>query len=330
MTRYELLDRLADAYVPALGLVWLGACVLSGLRHGPRAGLARLFLGLGAMVFAYGLMWLDARFGFWPRFGLDYSTHAAVALAFATAIMPNWRRARWPVAVSLVAYVLLMLVQRYHTVADIASTTAVLALPLAGLAAWLGGRTMPPGPAADFESVAACSLPHEALLRAYLDRGYVDCYSIRVAARVPHAAYVEAFYTSVPFRLERWLLARVRLPSTDAQAVALATGAAEAFAAWTVAARADRQLLLRDVHGATRSWLMSAPADGGGTRLYFGSAVTALETDPATGGPRLRARYRRLLGFHRLYSRLLLAAARRRLGRRTEAAAPRGSADRGR
>jgi hypothetical protein len=54
---------------------------------------------------------------------------------------------------------------------------------------------------------------------------------------------------------------------------------------------------------------MVDPLPGGGvTRLYFGSAVVT-----RTGQRRKAARFRALLGFHRGYSRALLAAAKSRL-----------------
>lgn len=151
-----------------------------------------------------------------------------------------------------------------------------------------------------------CPLPPNALLRAYqLDGGYADCYSTDLPLAVTHGRYVEAFYTTPLFKTERLILRlAIGKPSTDAQARQLAAGTLDAFAAWTVEKRADDQLLLADIYGRTRSWLMVEPI-AGGTRLYFGSAVVP------------RARQRRsfglLLGFHRLYSKALLASARRRL-----------------
>jgi hypothetical protein len=49
-------------------------------------------------------------------------------------------------------------------------------------------------------------------------------------------------------------------------------------------------------------------------RLYFGSAVV-LVTDKASGQVRMGFRFKALLGFHKLYSRILLYAARSRLAR---------------
>ncbi len=90
-------------------------------------------------------------------------------------------------------------------------------------------------------------------------------------------------------------------------------GKRDTFAAWTVEARAPDQLLLCDFMGRTRSWLMVAPAEApGGTRLYFGSVVVP-ERNATTGETAMPATHSRLLGFHRLYSRMLLSAAARRL-----------------
>lgn len=166
-------------------------------------------------------------------------------------------------------------------------------------------------------AVRPCDLPAGALLRRYAGRGYTDCWTIELDRRVTHAEYVEAFYTTSIFRLERWILAfGVSRPSSDDQARSLARGEIDAFAAWTVEARAPDQLLMCDYLGRTRSWLMMSDGDAPGrVRLWFGSAVVAVD-DARTGERRLGSMYDALLGFHKLYSRILLGAARARLDRR--------------
>ena len=153
-------------------------------------------------------------------------------------------------------------------------------------------------------------LPPTALLHRYRDAGaYTDCYIAEVEARVSHAAYVEAFYTTFVFKLERLLLKwLVSKPSTDGEAARLARGEIDSFAAWTVEARAPDQLLMADYIGRTRSWLMVVPLGEARTRLYFGSAVVPVR-DPS-GNLKLGLPFRPLLGFHKLYSRVLLGAAR--------------------
>lgn len=168
-------------------------------------------------------------------------------------------------------------------------------------------------------AIQPCPLPEDALLRRYAgDGGYADCYAVEVDGAVSLPQYLLAFYTGRLFRVERAILRLVvGKPSSDAQVLQLAAGAINTFAAWTVEARDDQQLLLSDYRGRTRSWLMAVPVAGAPamrTRLYFGSAVVPLRV-AADGAPRMGWLFHALLGFHRLYSRLLLRGALARLHR---------------
>jgi hypothetical protein len=167
-------------------------------------------------------------------------------------------------------------------------------------------------------SIQPCPLPPQALLAKYANAGaYTDCYSTEVACLVPHAEYVEAFYTGGLFKLERLLLSLfLSKPSTDAQAKQLASGEVGNFAAWRVEERTTNQLLMCDIGGRTRSWLMvsASPEPTRSTRLYFGSAVVPV-TSRSTGKPSMGFLFKALLGFHKAYSRALLGSARSRLAR---------------
>lgn len=175
-------------------------------------------------------------------------------------------------------------------------------------------------------TIRPCALPVTALLRKYQEgKAYADCYVTEVAGAVSQSAFVEAFYTTGLFKVERailrWFVAR---PSTDIAARQLAEGEIDSFAAWRVEGRTTDQLLLGDFTGRTKSWLMVAAVDGTTTnprtRLYFGSAVVP-RPHAKTGERRMGGGFHALLGFHRLYSRLLLSAARSRVlaGQRTSA-----------
>jgi hypothetical protein len=158
-------------------------------------------------------------------------------------------------------------------------------------------------------------LPDASLLGRYHrdDGAYTDCYATDIALPVSHAQYISAFYTTSVFKLERFILTwTVFKPSTDAQARQLAEGMRDAFAAWTVEARTENQLLMCDFVSRTRSWLMVLPLESGGTRLYFGSAIATV-IDSRTGKPTLGLFFRALLGFHKIYSVVLLYAAKSRL-----------------
>jgi hypothetical protein len=170
-------------------------------------------------------------------------------------------------------------------------------------------------------AIHSCELPVDALLNRYSGSGaFADCYVAEIAGAVSHAEFVEAFYTTAVFKLERLILRLlVSRPSTDAEAQQLAQRKRDSFAAWSVEARATDQLLLSDFRGRTKSWLMvAAPVDAGAfsTRLYFGSAVVPVRSDGA-GRTNLGFVFKALLGFHKLYSRILLKSAVSRLSRRT-------------
>jgi len=151
-------------------------------------------------------------------------------------------------------------------------------------------------------------LPDDSLLAAYARRGaYADCYATSVPGHVALPQFIEAFYTTPLFKLERWVLAvLLRMPSTDQQARRVASAQADRFAAWRVEQRSEREILLDA--GQTRLWLAVAPSTGAGTTLRLGSAVLPLRRNGQFGWA-----FHALLGFHRLYSRMLLSAAARRV-----------------
>ena len=165
--------------------------------------------------------------------------------------------------------------------------------------------------------IMPCPLPKESLLQRCADAGaFTDCYTTNINQAVSQTQYVEAFYSTTVFGIERLILKwAINKGSTRSDIQQLAAGTANTFAAWTVEARTPNQLLLADFKGRTRSWLMTLPPSDTGdgtTRLFFGSAVMP-QTDPATGQPSLGAGFGSLLWFHKLYSRVLLAAAKERL-----------------
>ena len=151
--------------------------------------------------------------------------------------------------------------------------------------------------------------PNESFLAGYANRGaFTDCYSTTVKAHVNLAALIEAFYTTRLFKWERWLLAKaLKLHSSDEQARQLARGTTDRFSAWRVESRSASEILLDA--GQTRSWLSVAPGEREGeTTLLFGSAVV-----PMRPGGKFGLAFHALLGFHRLYSKLLLSSARRKV-----------------
>ena len=165
--------------------------------------------------------------------------------------------------------------------------------------------------------IKKCPVPANTMLDRYsIDGAYVDCYSTEVSGQVSFHEFIFSFYTTFLFKLERTILKwTVSKPSTDALARQLSDGEIETFAAWHVENRSNNEILMCDFSGRTRSWLMTVPVNTAShvrTCLYFGSTVMPvknLKTGKLSLGPVFQA----LLGFHKIYSILLLYSASRRI-----------------
>lgn len=173
--------------------------------------------------------------------------------------------------------------------------------------------------------IRSCALPAEAFLRRYdHGGGYADCFVVEASGLISLSQYVEAFYTTGLFKAERAVLSLSGRPSSDVQANQVAVGAGSNFSAWSVEDRAEDQLLMCDVTARTRSWFMVTPVQNEAsdrTLLYFGSAITAVRKGTA-GRMTIGPVFKSLTGFHILYSRALLAAAKKRIERLNDQVKP--------
>ncbi|MFT5171170.1 MAG: hypothetical protein ACI9BD_000942 [Candidatus Marinamargulisbacteria bacterium] len=128
---YEFCDSIADAYIPFLA----GLSVVTFYIQTRKAGLTRAIRSYGnltiSIVIAYALMALDQALKIWPRFGLDYSTHTALGLAFVMYLTlgVDKRSLQLGAVLSFLLYVGLILFQQYHSPLDII-TTAIVTAPL--------------------------------------------------------------------------------------------------------------------------------------------------------------------------------------------------------
>ncbi len=163
-------------------------------------------------------------------------------------------------------------------------------------------------------SIEKCPVPVNIMLDKYsLTGAYTDSYSTEIPMRIPFPEFIFAFYTTPLFKLERFILKwTVSKPSTDIEARQLADSASNEFAAWHVEARSENEILMCDFLRRTRSWLMVIPVDEARTQLYFGSAISSRE-DSKTRKLSLGLGFRALLGFHKIYSILLLYFAKSRI-----------------
>ncbi|ARU56096.1 peptidase S24, LexA repressor [Oleiphilus messinensis] len=125
---YEMLDAIADTYIPLLALISIFLLVRLGMHRDWRM-LARQLGGLiFSLLCAYGLMLVDFLLTIWAHVGMDYSTHTAVALVFVIHLTMWWKRMWRLWWLSFLGYLALMFYQQYHTVADMFSTGVVICM----------------------------------------------------------------------------------------------------------------------------------------------------------------------------------------------------------
>ena len=168
-------------------------------------------------------------------------------------------------------------------------------------------------------NIEKTSLPIDALLNIYnLNGCHTDCYTTEIKLEISFEEFIKAFYCTPLFRLERFILKwAVAKPSTDNQIDELLDFKSNEFAAWTVEKRVDNQLLMCDFQKRTRSWFKISSQSNNktsSTRLYFGSAVVPkYNNDSKSSKSTLGFLFTALLGFHKLYSILLLFSAKQKL-----------------
>lgn len=135
---YQTLDAIADAVNPVMGALALALPWLRPPVRAQRALIMDLFTVM-AVGLAYAVVMVDSALGLWGRLGLDYSTHAAVYIAIASALWQHGGVGQLIGGVVGVAYAGLMLWQKYHSFSDIVSTAVVMVAVLM-VFWWVVGR----------------------------------------------------------------------------------------------------------------------------------------------------------------------------------------------
>ncbi|MGL5585390.1 MAG: hypothetical protein ACRDDD_08170 [Plesiomonas sp.] len=120
---YETLDKIADAYIPSLAVLFCLGLLWQLCKKQSKSQLFKtLLFCLGMLVFSYGLMFLDNALLIWPVLGLDYSTHTSVSFSLAISVGVLMRPLRKLMMGLFASYLALMWYQQYHTVADMVTT----------------------------------------------------------------------------------------------------------------------------------------------------------------------------------------------------------------
>ena len=123
------LETLADLVNPLLGVTVLIAAATATRRRSAERPAWRFIVGtVAGLAVVYAVHNLDAHFHLWAQFGLDYSTHSAVAVSLVTSLAVGSLRRLVVLLPVLVGYGWLMAHLGYHTLGDMLSA-AMLAAP---------------------------------------------------------------------------------------------------------------------------------------------------------------------------------------------------------
>jgi hypothetical protein len=126
MLTYQQLDVIADSYIPILFIVSVFFLATEIFKFGFKRKFVELGSVIASILIVYSVMLLDGYFKIWPLLDLDYSTHTALSLVFVVYLSSKSKTILVMSVLSFLLYVLLMIYQKYHTVADIISTSIVL------------------------------------------------------------------------------------------------------------------------------------------------------------------------------------------------------------
>lgn len=121
MILYGLVDVFCDAINPLLALFALYQAVAAGLQNRFKTVLPLVITVTVGLPLVYGFLFLDHLTGLWGWAGLDYSTHTAFAMVMCSALNKVIIN-KYTMWLILAGYLLLILIQEYHSALDLLAT----------------------------------------------------------------------------------------------------------------------------------------------------------------------------------------------------------------
>ena len=79
-----------------------------------------------SIAIAYLIKNIEGHNDIWANWGMNFSSHSALAIACCTAMAFIWQRRWWIFATFFIVYAIFMIIMQFHTLADILSTSAVI------------------------------------------------------------------------------------------------------------------------------------------------------------------------------------------------------------
>ena len=123
-----MLDHIADATNPLLGIALIVGLILLWQRD--KNNCSRIFIAaIVSIVLIQLIRVTEAHYDVWAHWAMNFSTHAAMTIAFCVPLALLWKRLWWLFLAIFIVYDALMMLLAFHSLADIITTTLVI-LPL--------------------------------------------------------------------------------------------------------------------------------------------------------------------------------------------------------
>ncbi len=131
------MDIIADLINPLLGcFIIAGPLILWRVKHAHSRPWMFWGASLLAVAMVYVLTFIDRYFQLWSKFGLNFSTHTALAVSLVTSLGILYRRSLFFLVPLLFFYIWLMLRLGYHSALDVIAA-AVISVPITLMSHWL-------------------------------------------------------------------------------------------------------------------------------------------------------------------------------------------------
>jgi len=122
---FKILHQVANATNPLLGIALVVALVLLWQRN--KSYSMGIFLAtIVSIIFINIIRVGEAHYDIWSHWGMNFSTHAAMTIAFCVPLALIWQKRWWLFLAIFIAYDALMMMLLFHSLADIVTTTAVI------------------------------------------------------------------------------------------------------------------------------------------------------------------------------------------------------------
>jgi hypothetical protein len=135
---FKILHLIANSTNPLLGIALVAALVLLWQRNKSYA--AGIFLATILSIILINIIRVgEAHYDIWSRWGMNFSTHAAITIAFCIPLALIWQKRWWLFLAIFIAYDILMMMMLFHSLADIVTTSALI-IPICGVCQFVAWR----------------------------------------------------------------------------------------------------------------------------------------------------------------------------------------------